>query len=161
MNPEDLYQEIIMDHAARPRNRGTIPDATSVVEAENPLCGDELCLYLKVADAEPEQIEKVTFVSQACAICTASASLLTTSMKNIALADAAKLSENFQQALTSREEPEEQATAGLGNLRGLLGVRKFPMRIKCATLSWHAMDRAIKAAREGVKKVEHIEEENA
>jgi nitrogen fixation NifU-like protein len=159
MNPEELYQEVIMDHASRPRNQTVMEDATSTVEAENPVCGDDLCLYLRCRDATT--VEKTTFKSQACAICTASASLLTTKIRNLPIDEAERISKAFQHCLTAREEPTDDETAGLGNLRGLLGVRKFPMRIKCATLAWHALDQALRAAREGVAKVELIEEEQS
>jgi nitrogen fixation NifU-like protein len=159
MNSEELYQEVIMDHASRPRNHTVMEDATCVVEAENPLCGDELSLYLRCSDAKT--IEKTTFKSQACAICTASASLLTTKIRNLSIDEAERISIAFQHCLTDTKEPNDDETHRLGNLKALLGVRKFPMRIKCATLAWHALDRALRAAREGIAKVELIEEEHS
>lgn len=151
MNPSDpsphedpqtdaLYQEIILDHSRRPRNQGEIPDATARIEAENPLCGDELVLFVQSEDGK---IVRTTFTSQACAICTASASLLTTKIRNVSCERAREISTQFQTLLQTPLETEPSVPAGLGDLRALEGVRKFPMRVKCATLPWHALEQAL------------------
>jgi nitrogen fixation protein NifU and related proteins len=151
MNSEELYREIILDHAKRPRNFGDPGDANVRIEAENPLCGDELTLFLKCTDSSPgSKIEKVAFTGQACAICTASASLLTLKTKGRTLDEAEKFSGVFQEMLRRRpEEPVGDVCPILGDLSLLEGVRKFPMRVKCATMPWHALDAALREARRG------------
>lgn len=147
MNSEELYREIILDHAKRPRNFGVPEDATHKVEAENPLCGDELTLYIKCAPAD-NSLERVAFTGQSCAICTASASLLTIKTKGKSLEDAKKFSGLFQEMLRRKpEEPVGDLCPTLGDLSLLEGVRKFPMRVKCATMPWHALDQAIAEVR--------------
>lgn len=148
MNMDELYQEIIMDHAGKPRNYAVMEEPDAKVEAENPMCGDELTLFLRVS-ADGMRIEKTQFTGQSCAICSASASLLTTKVKNVGVEDAQELSGAFQQMLKiPAEESAEASAERLGNLQVLEGVRKFPMRVKCATLAWHALDHAIVQLRE-------------
>ncbi len=142
-SPEALYQEIILDHSRRPRNQGELASAQVRVEAENPLCGDELVLFLQ---AEGGKVMRTAFTAQACAICTASASLLTTKMRQIPFAEARVLSRNFQSLLQLPETCPAAPEPKLGDLRALQGVRKFPMRVKCATLPWHALDQALEEA---------------
>jgi nitrogen fixation NifU-like protein len=149
MNTEELYREIILDHAKRPRNYGPVPDAGVRVEAENPLCGDELTLFLRTAPGA-DTIEKAGFTGQACAICTASASLLTLKIKGKSLDAAAAFSATFQEMLRRKpDEPVGDVCPVLGDLSLLEGVRKFPMRVKCASMPWHALDAAIAQARQG------------
>jgi nitrogen fixation NifU-like protein len=139
-SPESLYQEVILDHSRHPRNQSENPQAQIRIEAENPLCGDELVLFLQSADG---QILRTTFTSQACAICTASASLLTTKIRQISPEQARQLSAEFQNLLQQPPESPIPPELKLGDLRALEGVRKFPMRVKCATLAWHALDQAL------------------
>lgn len=145
MNPEDLYQEIILDHASKPRNHRAMENPSAKVEAENPLCGDEITVFLKISE-DGSRIENTTFLAQACAICTASGSLMTTKMRDLPVGDAKELSAGFQELLT---KPACETTADLRGLNALEGVKKFPMRIKCATLAWHALDHAIAQAQSG------------
>lgn len=140
MQADALYQEIILDHSRRPRNYGPLENATVHIEAENPLCGDELTLFLL---AENGTIVRTQFTAQACAICTASASLLTNKIRRITPAQAREISARFQKLLHTPLEQEAPAVPGLGDLCALEGVRKFPMRIKCATLAWHALGQAL------------------
>jgi len=148
MSTEELYQEIIMDHAGKPRNFVEMAEPDAKVEAENPMCGDELTLFLR-ASADGLRIEKTQFTGQACAICTASASLLTTKIKSLPIGEAESLSQAFQEMLKiPAEESAEGSAERLGNLQVLEGVRKFPMRMKCATLAWHALDHAVVQLRE-------------
>jgi len=149
MNTYELYQDIILDHSSRPRNFGKMEDADVSVEAENPLCGDELTLYLKTSDAG-SKLECSQFTGQACAICTASASLLTTKIRNLSSEKAVSLSRQFQKLLQPGDSVDAPSTAkGLGDLQALAGVRNFPMRIKCATLAWHALEQAVATAAKG------------
>lgn len=149
MNQQELYQEIIIDHATHPRNSGALPPPALQIEADNPLCGDELSLYLvceSIKEGE-KTIHNCKFVAQACAICVASASLLTVKIKGKTLSAAEDFGQAFQKFLTEPDEPIEEVTQGLGDLSALKGVRRFPMRVKCATLAWHALEEGIQRIR--------------
>jgi len=133
---DELYQAIILDHSKRPRNRGTLPSPATHGSGYNPACGDEVTVFVRQT---PEgEIEEVSFESQACAICTASTSLMTTQIKGKSRKHALTLQRRFIDFLT-KDSPEE----GLGNLQALGGVKKFPQRLKCATLGWHALEIAL------------------
>ncbi len=136
MDFDELYQVIILDHCKRPRNRGTLPPPATYGSGFNPACGDEVTVFVRQT---PERgIEEVSFESQACAICTASTSLMTTQVKGKSREQALALQRRFIDFLT-KDTPEE----GLGNLQALGGVKKFPQRLKCATLGWHALEIAL------------------
>jgi nitrogen fixation NifU-like protein len=136
MDFDELYQAIILDHCKRPRNRGTLPPPATYGCGFNPACGDEVTVFVRQT---PERgIEEVSFESQACAICTASTSLMTTKVKGKSREQALALQRRFIDFLT-KDTPEE----GLGNLQALGGVKKFPQRLKCATLGWHALEIAL------------------
>jgi nitrogen fixation protein NifU and related proteins len=136
MDFDELYQAIILDHSKRPRNRGTLPPPATHGSGYNPSCGDEVTVFIRQT---PEgEIEEVSFESQACAICTASTSLMTTQIKGKGRKHALALQRRFIDFLT-KDSPEE----GLGNLQALGGVKKFPQRLKCATLGWHALEIAL------------------
>lgn len=141
MNDErdDLYQDIILDHNRRPRNFRPIDEPSVQIEADNPLCGDQLDLYLVI---EGDRIVDASFQGQGCAISMASASLLTEHVKGMHLDEAKRLFEAVHSALT--EAPTEEAEQELGDLAALVGVRRYPMRVKCATLSWHALNAALR-----------------
>ncbi|MGD2082558.1 MAG: SUF system NifU family Fe-S cluster assembly protein [Chromatiales bacterium] len=141
---EDLYQEIILDHNRHPANFRPMADATRRVEADNPLCGDRLEIFLKL---EGDRIVDVSFQGSGCAISVASASLLTQRLKGATVEEAERLFETVHAALTGEHAEADQAVdwEALGDLAALAGVRRYPMRVKCATLSWHAL----KAALEG------------
>jgi len=138
MNLEELYQEIILDHSKRPRNFGTLPDATVTVRGDNPSCGDEVELAVKLT---PEKVEDVKFTGHGCAICMASASLMTIKIRQKERADVVRLLTGFHDMLTAPDPgpplPE------LGDLQVLAAVRRFPQRVKCATLSWRALEQAL------------------
>jgi nitrogen fixation NifU-like protein len=143
---DDLYQEVILDHNRRPHNFRSIPDGRHA-EGYNPLCGDHLTVYLRV---EGGRIIDVAFQGSGCAISKASASLMTDSVKGKTLEEAESLYRRFHEMITrSADEPVEQ----LGKLSVLAGVRQFPMRVKCASLAWHAL-RAAVAARDEVVSTE-------
>jgi nitrogen fixation protein NifU and related proteins len=131
----DLYQEVVLDHGRRPRNFGKLEGANHEGAGFNPLCGDELKLYLKV---EGGSIADIKFEGSGCAISKASASLMTTVLKGKSVAEAQNLFEQFHHMVTHGPEdrPDPQA---LGKLAVLAGVSEFPTRVKCASLAWHTM----------------------
>ena len=139
----DLYQEIIIDHSRRPRNFHPMEDATLRVEGYNPLCGDKLAVYLKM---DHDVVKDISFVGSGCAISTASASLMTESVKGKTRAEAEAILERFHDLLTK----EKPAAANLGKLAVFSGVREFPARVKCATLAWHTLHSALEGSGEAV-----------
>ena len=136
----ELYQEIILDHSRHPRHFGAIADANHVAEGHNPLCGDKVKIYLSV-DAN-DRIKDVSFEGRGCAISVASASLMTEMLKGRSVAEAEELMGGFlllvkgDDAQTLEEDDRER-------LEVMAGVSAFPMRVKCATLAWHAMKAAL------------------
>ena len=135
----DLYQEVILDHARRPRNFGELEGATGTAEGVNPLCGDQLTLYVKLADG---RIADIAFQGSGCAISQASASLMTAALKGKTEPEALALFERVHAMLT--EGPNGEAGAAeLGKLAVLCGVWEFPTRVKCATLAWHTLRSAL------------------
>jgi len=138
MDFEELYQEIILDHYKRPRNCGVLPPPATHGSGFNPACGDEVTVF--VQQSPDGNIESISFQAQACAICTASTSLMTLQLKGTTREGALAIQRKFIDFLT-KEGPGD----GLGNLRALAGVKKFPQRLKCATLGWHALEAALKA----------------
>jgi nitrogen fixation NifU-like protein len=139
---EDLYQDIILDHHRRPRNRGQLENPSGVGEGFNPLCGDELTVYLR---REGDRIADIKFTGQGCAISQASASLMTQRVKGQTLAEA-RASIADVQALLVGDEPPLAVESRVGDIIALKGVRKFVARVKCATLAWHALDAALTGA---------------
>lgn len=133
----DLYRELILDHAKSPRHFGTLETATHSAEGINPLCGDKLRLYLEVSD---DKISDVSFEGSGCAISVASASLLTETVVGLSVA---KALEYFRAVTARMTDSAEPADIDLGKIVALDGVREFPSRIKCATLSWHALNAAL------------------
>ena len=130
---QDLYQEVVMDHNRRPRNFRKPEDANRQAEGYNPLCGDQITLYLAVAD---DKIADVGFQAEGCAISKASASMMTESVKGLSLEDAEKVFKEFRSMITQRDfDPDV-----LGDAELLQGVSRYPARIKCAALSWHALN---------------------
>ena len=142
-----LYQELILDHSRNPRNFGKLDDATHRAEGYNPLCGDQLELELHI-DADG-RVSAVQFIGKGCAISTASASLLTEALKGKSASEADALFEQFHSAITS---PADQVidVSELGKLAALIGVREFPMRVKCASLAWHTMCAAMRGDAETI-----------
>jgi len=140
----DLYQDVILDHYRRPRHRGALVDANRRAQGFNPLCGDQLTLYVRVKDGV---IEEVSFEGSGCAISTASASLLTESIKGKTEREAEALFDHFRELVT---QDDVTPHPGLGKLEVLAGVREFPVRVKCATLAWHTLRAALAGRREPV-----------
>jgi len=134
-----LYQELILDHYRRPRNKGVLPQATHAVALNNPLCGDEIDLQLRV---ENDVISDIRFVGRGCSISQAAASMMTQLVKQRspeeALAVARRMSAMMQGDEGAARDP------ALGDLRALAGVAKFPVRVKCALLPWNALTDALK-----------------
>lgn len=147
MDFEELYQQVILDHSRRPRNFGELPGADVNIEADNPMCGDEIAVHLKFG--ADDKIEGLTFTGSGCSICMASASLMTQKLKKKTRAESSALMHSFHDMLTAEQETEPPAA--LGDLRLLKGVRKFPLRVKCATLAWHALGQALETAPDASK----------
>ncbi len=135
----ELYQEVIFDHYRKPRNFRRMNDANHSAEGYNPLCGDKVTVYLKVEDGH---ISDASFEGSGCAISTASASLMTDSLKGKSEAEALQMLEEFHGMVTG--PIAGGAPAALGKLKALAGVREFPQRVKCATLAWHTLQAALK-----------------
>lgn len=136
---DDLYQEIILDHNKHPRNARVIDHPTHCAEGFNPLCGDEITVYLTV---ENGIIKDISFKGQGCAISKASASLMTELLKGRSQEEAHKDFEMVQGMLSGNKPVP--SLAEMGDAVALAGVRQFPVRVKCATLAWHTMESALK-----------------
>jgi len=136
---QDLYQDIVMDHNRRPRNFGILNDATFTADGFNPLCGDQIKLYLKVED---NIVTNVAFDGVGCAISKSSASMMTDSIKGMTLEKVDGVFNAFRSMITRRPEDDYDSEI-LGDLEILQGVSRYPARIKCATLSWHTLRAAL------------------
>ena len=132
----DLYQSVILDHNRRPRNYRVLPTANRVGSGNNPLCGDEVTVYVEL---DGDRVKDISFQGSGCAISQASASLMTTQLKGKTATEAGKLYGEFHDIVTSGKEPAE-----ISDLAAFAGVHAFPARIKCATLGWHAALNALK-----------------
>lgn len=144
---EDLYREVILDHYRTPRNKGELPPPATCTEGTNPLCGDEIRLYLDVADGV---VRDVRFSGHGCSISQSSASMMSAAVKGRKLAEVDDLLRAFKAMLNVGDEsPDDVPAVKLGELEALRGVMKFPSRIKCATLSWNTLDQAITEATAG------------
>ena len=150
MNMSELYQEIILDHSKRPMNRGLLDNPTVTVPAENPSCGDELTLQLRVADG---RIEDVRFTGQGCAICMASASMMTRAVKGKPCQEAGTLYQTVHDGVQGAGEMPK------GEISALAGVREFPQRVKCALLAWEALREALGIRKGDGHRVVTTEEE--
>src|SRR6185369_2231849 len=133
----DLYRDIILDHAKRPRNRGRPPTATRVATGDNPTCGDNCTVYLGLDPAG--RIAAIGFDGQGCAISQASASVMTTKIKGKTRPEVETVFAGFKDILATGKAPDE-----LNELAAFAGVHAFPARMKCATLAWHAALEALK-----------------
>lgn len=141
---QDLYRELILDHARSPRHFGKLPDATHTAEGINPLCGDKLKMYFRI-DGD-DRISDARFEGSGCAISVASASLLTDTVIGLQTEEALKYFSTLVTRLSGAQSADDDNASdgiNLGKLRALEGVREFPSRVKCATLAWHALNSAI------------------
>lgn len=142
----DLYQEVILDHHRHPRNFKKLETANRSIEGYNPLCGDRITVYVLLED---DVIKDIAFEGAGCAICTASASVMTEMIKGKTAAEAEEMFGKFHDLVTG--DPSEKAnTEGLGKIAVFFGVREFPVRVKCAILPWHTVRAALKGKEESV-----------
>jgi nitrogen fixation protein NifU and related proteins len=140
---QSLYQQVILEHYRKPRNRGELEDADAEVHLNNPTCGDEIVLQMRVRDGA---IEDVRFGGQGCSISQASASMMTQQLKGKSLEEARALTARFTEMMHGSEEAAKDKA--LGDLRALAGVAKFPVRVRCAMLAWDALQQAGERAAE-------------
>ncbi len=136
---QDLYQELILDHNRRPRNRRALESPSAKAEGYNPLCGDRVTVFINVED---DKVKDVTFEGSGCAISTASASLMTETLKGKTLDEAKLLFRRFHSLVTGDPSEKDQGE-GLGKLEVFSGVCRYPARVKCATLAWHTVKSAL------------------
>lgn len=135
----ELYQQVILDHNKKPRNFHKLERANRTAEGYNPLCGDQLNIYLQVED---DQVKDVSFEGSGCAISKASASMMTQAVKGKSKQEAELLFDEFHRMVTGRLNEESEPNQ-LGRLTIFAGVRDFPVRVKCATLAWHTLHAAL------------------
>jgi nitrogen fixation NifU-like protein len=136
MELNDLYRDVILDHNKRPRNFGRLDPADALANGHNPLCGDRLTITLRL---DGDRIDDVKFEGHGCAISVASASMMTEAVKGHSRSEVASLFDRVHALLTQ----QEAASADLGKLAALSGVREFPARVKCASLCWHTLNAAL------------------
>jgi nitrogen fixation NifU-like protein len=139
----ELYQEMILDHQADPRNFREMAEPTRVIDGQNPLCGDRMRVYVKLRD---DTIVDVSFRGAGCAISTASASMMTELLRGRRVDQAEPLIQQFVDMVQGKAEASQE----LGSLKVLAGVREFPARVKCATLAWRALEAALHAESDAV-----------
>jgi nitrogen fixation NifU-like protein len=142
----ELYQETILDHHKHPRNFKKLEAANHYSEGYNPLCGDRITVYVLL---DGDTIDDIAFEGSGCAICTASASVMTESVKGKSIDEMEALFGKFHDLVTG-DPTETPSTEGLGKMAVFFGVREFPVRIKCATLAWHTLRAALKGEAETV-----------
>ncbi|MDH4129891.1 MAG: SUF system NifU family Fe-S cluster assembly protein [Spirochaetota bacterium] len=141
----ELYQQVILDHNKNPRNFRKLEDATHSCDGRNPLCGDEITLYIKISN--DNVIEDISFFGSGCAISKASSSMMTTSLKGKSVDDAKIMFNEFHKMVIGEFEPDENEHH-LGKLTIFIGVREFPSRTKCASLAWHTLICALNKEKE-------------
>jgi nitrogen fixation protein NifU and related proteins len=148
MDLRELYQDIILDHGRHPRNFHALEHPTHLARGHNPLCGDRVTVYLAI---EGDRIADVSFEGRGCAISTAAASLMTEVLKGKTVGEARALFAQFHARVTGGEagEPAEALQDDIERLEPLTGVKAFPVRVKCATLPWHAFEAALKSGLAG------------
>ena len=142
---EDLYREIILDHYKSPRNRGTLEPPAVRAEGHNPLCGDEIEVFIAV---ENDVVSDIKIGGQGCSISQSSASMMSAAIKGKPIAEVRALISRFKHMMSIEEDGEPDTSAPLGDLEALQGVVKFPVRIKCAVLSWNTLAEALDIAAE-------------
>lgn len=140
----ELYQDIILEHSRHPRNFRTIEAANRSAEGFNPLCGDHFTVYLQVGDG---QIRDISFQGSGCAISKASASMMTQALKGKSMQQAEELFEKFHHVVTGKDG---ESSEELGKLAAFAGVSEYPVRVKCATLAWHALRAALEGEQHAV-----------
>lgn len=143
----ELYQEVILDHYKKPRNFRKLDTANRVVAGNNPLCGDQLTVYLEM---DGDVIRDISFQGKGCAISVASASMMTAALKGKTRAEAEALFEQVHSMVTGANDPASLDPETLDELSALSGVSEFPVRVKCASLSWHTVHSALEGKDEPV-----------
>ena len=139
----DLYQELVLEHKRSPRNFGAMTAPTHEARGTNPQCGDDVQVQLRI---DGDRIDDIRFTGSGCAICIASTSMMTEAVRKGSIPSALDLQARFRAVMTGKQEA---ADAGLGKLASLAGVRRYPSRIKCVLLGWHALGHAINDAADG------------
>ena len=143
-NLEDLYREVILDHYRAPRNKGELPPPATCTEGTNPLCGDEIRIFLNVSDGV---VNDVRFSGHGCSISQASASMMTAIVKGKSIDDVRAVARRFKQLMTIEEDDGTTPTdIRLGDIEALQGVVKYPVRIKCAVLGWNTLLEGLNSA---------------
>ncbi|SHM93274.1 MULTISPECIES: Fe-S cluster assembly sulfur transfer protein SufU [Gracilibacillus] len=137
-NLDTLYRQVIMDHYKNPRNRGSLAEESVTIDMNNPTCGDRIELHLQIED---DKVKDAKFEGEGCSISMSSASMMTQAVKGKNVDDALKMSTIFSKMMLG--EDLEDVDFDLGDIEALQGVSKFPARIKCATLAWKAMEKAV------------------
>ena len=137
---QSLYQSIILDHNRRPKNYGSLDGATSRAEGHNPLCGDEVAVELKV---EGDTIADVRFTAAGCAVSRAAASIMTQAVKGRTRDEAERLFERFHDLVTGKLSLSPADARAMGEMAAFSGVSKFPIRVKCASMPWHTLRKAL------------------
>ncbi len=140
MSLDDLYREVILDHYSHPRNKGAVDPADAAHEGANPLCGDEIRVSLRVRGGI---VEDVRFEGKGCSISQASASMMTEQVKGKRVEEAERLIAAFKAMMHGEPPSGAGSDGGLGDLEALQGVRRFPVRVKCATLAWVTLELAL------------------
>ncbi len=141
MSLEELYKEVILDHYRQPRNKGRLDPHDVVLERNNPLCGDEIELFVKF---DGENLESVTFDGKGCSISQASASMMTEKVAGLSVKEASELAETIKSMMAGETDGDQDQ---LGDLVSLKGVVKYPVRIKCALLGWNTLVEALDESR--------------
>jgi nitrogen fixation NifU-like protein len=138
---QELYQSIILDHNRRPKNYGSLEGATSTAEGRNPLCGDEVTVELRVAN---DAIDDVRFTASGCAVSRAAASIMTQAVKGKSRREVEVLFTQFHDLVTGKLKPSPIEARALGEMAAFSGVARFPMRVKCASMPWHTLQKALR-----------------
>ena len=146
MSLDDLYKEVILDHYQHPRNRGKLESPDIATRGHNPLCGDEVELALNI---DGDRVQNIAFGGRGCSISQASASMMTETVKGHTLDEAEGLSSAFKEVMTSNGPPESLGEAE--ELQALQGVKRYPVRVKCALLPWTALEEAVELYRKRTK----------
>jgi nitrogen fixation NifU-like protein len=136
---DDLYKEVILDHFENPRNYGVLEPCTSHEKGMNPLCGDELEIYLRM---DNDKINEITFNGKGCSISQSSGSMMTELVKGKSKVEAYEILKKFKKAIL--EDSNEVFSEDEGDLEALLGVKKYPVRVKCAVLAWNTLEQMLK-----------------
>jgi nitrogen fixation NifU-like protein len=142
---QELYQSIILDHNRRPKNYGALEGATRRAEGRNPLCGDEVKVELKV---ENDAIDDVRFTASGCAVSRAAASIMTQAVKGKSRDEVERLFEQFHGLVTGKLKPSPTEARAMGEMAAFSGVSRFPIRVKCASMPWHTLQKALRDGEE-------------